>query len=117
VSCDSAKECIIDPDEGLRDDDHDSDAGITNVPNRERGMFLAFARTAPRPTSAALDLSTGNDSPRPFGSIASAANLQMRWQPSRELERLRTGGAMPGDMTAPTNRLCSPRALRSRSML
>jgi hypothetical protein len=74
VSCDSAKESIIDPDEGLRYDDHDSDAGITNVSNRERGIFLAFARMAPRPTIAALDLSTGNDIPRPFGGIASAIN-------------------------------------------
>jgi hypothetical protein len=32
VSCDSAKESIIDPDEGLRDDVNDSDAGITNIP-------------------------------------------------------------------------------------
>jgi hypothetical protein len=35
VSCDSAKESIIDPDEGLRDDDHDSDDGITNVPEKK----------------------------------------------------------------------------------
>jgi hypothetical protein len=35
VSCDSAKESIIDPDEGLRDDDHDSDVGITNVPKKK----------------------------------------------------------------------------------
>jgi hypothetical protein len=35
VSCDRAKESIIDPDEGLRDDDHDSDVGITNVPKRK----------------------------------------------------------------------------------
>jgi hypothetical protein len=34
-SCDSAKESIIDPHEGLRDDDHDSDVGITNVPKRK----------------------------------------------------------------------------------
>jgi hypothetical protein len=28
-------ECIIDPHEGLRDDDHDSDVGITNVPEKK----------------------------------------------------------------------------------
>jgi hypothetical protein len=35
VSCDSAKESIIDPDEGIRLDDHDSDVGITNVPKKK----------------------------------------------------------------------------------
>jgi hypothetical protein len=35
VSCDSAKESIIDPDERLRDDDHDSDAGITNLSKKK----------------------------------------------------------------------------------
>jgi hypothetical protein len=35
VSCDSAKESIIDPHERLRDDDHNSDVGITNVPKKK----------------------------------------------------------------------------------
>jgi hypothetical protein len=75
VSCDNAKESIIDPDVGIRYDDHDSDVGITNVPKKEeKRKFLPFARTAPRPTSAVLDLSTGNDSPRPFGGIAQRQN-------------------------------------------
>jgi hypothetical protein len=36
VSCDSAKESIIDPHEWLKDDDHDSGVGITNIPDREK---------------------------------------------------------------------------------
>jgi hypothetical protein len=75
VSCDSAKESIIDPHEGLRDDDHDSDVGITNVPEgKEKQKSLAFARTASRPTSAALDLSTENDSLLSLGGILSTIN-------------------------------------------
>jgi hypothetical protein len=75
VSCDSAKESIIDPHEGLRDDDHDSDVGITNVPEgKEKQKSLAFARTASRPTSAALDLSTENDSLLSLGGIISTIN-------------------------------------------
>jgi hypothetical protein len=35
VSCDSAKESIIDPDVGIRLDDHDRDVGITNVPKKK----------------------------------------------------------------------------------
>jgi hypothetical protein len=75
VSCDSAKESIIDPHERLRDDDHNSDVGITNVPEgKEKQKSLAFARTASRPISAALDLSTENDSLLSLGGILSTIN-------------------------------------------